>query len=234
MIGVVLYILASAALFTACDTLSRALADPTRRTLSRRGLWIRAGVILFTLCDTFSRILGEGGEQWPLAMGAICLTAPLAFFCLGTVTQAAGLALGSAIINASNIVSSMIIGIILFAEWATMSLWQWLGIASALLGLWLMLFGDSADPEEEVESELRGRSVRRLAMLFLPPLAYVFFGQVTANIGLAIGSAVINCTNLLGSVLVGLVAMQEWRRVSARQYTGMLAASAGIVLMLFF
>ena len=71
-------------------------------------------------------------------------------------------------------------------------------------------------------------------MLLLSPLVFITFGLVTAKLGVAIGSGVIDSLLVLTTVAVGLIVFREWDKISALQYLGMALALAGVFLMLFF
>jgi hypothetical protein len=73
-----------------------------------------------------------------------------------------------------------------------------------------------------------------LALLLLSPLVFITFGLISARLGLAVTSGVINSLLVLCTILIGLFVFGEWQRVSAWQYAGMVLSVAGLVLMLFF
>ncbi len=233
---VLVHLIIAAALFCLCDWLSKIQAGhkPHGR-LKKPFLWIAGSTVLFTVCDYLSRIWGLGGESSWLAFVLILLIAPCAYYCFGRVTRDSGLAIGSSVINASNVITSILVGLVWLLEWRDISLFQYVGMVFAFLGILLMCFSGAVDELPVPQGESATRTIEaRFALLFALPLAYFFFGKVTAAEGLALGAGVMNCMNLLFTLLIGLIALQEWRRVSLVQYTGMMSAAAGIVLMLFF
>ena len=70
-------------------------------------------------------------------------------------------------------------------------------------------------------------------LVVISPVIFVTFGMVSARVGLAVGSAVIDSALTIASILLGLILFDGWRDVSAVQYGGIGLAVAGIVLMQF-
>lgn len=77
-------------------------------------------------------------------------------------------------------------------------------------------------------------SVYLLLIFLLGPVVFIAFGLVTARVGLAITSGVVNSLLVLSSMCIGLFLFGEWSRLSVMQYVGMAFAIVGIILMLFF
>lgn len=72
------------------------------------------------------------------------------------------------------------------------------------------------------------------AIVVIAPIGYMLFGWMAKRSGLALASGLINSLLVLGTMLVGLVIMREWNKVTPPQYVGMALAFAGIILMLLF
>lgn len=231
-----LLVVICATLFTLCDSLSKVQAGRKQCDLRHRFAWIALSILIFTICDSLSKMWGLTMSLWPLL--GIIISTPAAYFLFGRVTRDTGLAVGSSVINAGNVVSAMIVGIIFFSEWERISTQQYAGMLCAIIGILLMLF--TGAPCDEVEHALEADFSRlhqrnaTILLCILPPLTYMIFGVVNAKIGLAIGSGSINCMNLLGTMLVGLIALNEWKKVSPGQYGGMASSTAGLVLMLLY
>lgn len=229
-------VIISAALFTACDSLSKIQADRKDGKLPSRFAWIALSILIFTACDALSKFWALTMSIWPLL--GIIVSAPVAFFLFGRVTRDTGLAVGSSMINAGNVVSAMTFGLIFFSEWKILSAQQYIGMLCAIIGIVLMMFTGTRDDESELAVEAsapqRRQRLATVVLCILPPLTYMVFGFVNAETGLAIGSGSVNCLNLLGTMVVGLIALKEWKKVSPGQFGGMASAAAGLVLMLFF
>ena len=79
-----------------------------------------------------------------------------------------------------------------------------------------------------------GRNWALLAVLVvISPVIFITFGVVSARVGLAVGSAMIDSALTISSILLGLILFGGWRDVTVLQYGGMGLAVAGIVLMQF-
>lgn len=77
-------------------------------------------------------------------------------------------------------------------------------------------------------------SIYLFYIFFLGPLVFISFGLVTAKVGLAITSGLVNSLLVVTSILIGLFLFNEWNKISIIQYIGLVSALIGIVLMLFF
>ena len=68
-------------------------------------------------------------------------------------------------------------------------------------------------------------------LLVISPLIFISFGLVSARLGLAVGSAVIDSALTISSIILGLILFGGWREVSMMQYSGISLAVVGIILM---
>jgi len=73
-----------------------------------------------------------------------------------------------------------------------------------------------------------------LAVILISPFVYISFGLVTSKLGLSIASGAVDSLLTVTTIAIGLIFFQEWSKVSALQYIGMLLALCGVFLMLFF
>ena len=105
-------VVVSATLFTLCDSLSKVQAGRKHGKLTHRFAWIALSILVFTACDILSKFWGLTMSIWPLL--GIIISTQAAYFLFGRVTRDIGLAIGSSVINAGNVVLSMICGIIFF------------------------------------------------------------------------------------------------------------------------
>ncbi|MEK7642545.1 MAG: hypothetical protein AAB392_01990 [Patescibacteria group bacterium] len=71
---------------------------------------------------------------------ALILISPLVFITFGLVTTKLGLALTSGTIDSLLTVSTIIVGLFVFKEWGSVSLYQYIGMAFAVFGIILMQF----------------------------------------------------------------------------------------------
>lgn len=73
-----------------------------------------------------------------------------------------------------------------------------------------------------------------LALLVISPMVFISFGLTTSKLGVTVSSGTIDSLLTVSTIVVGLVLFQEWQRISALQYLGIVFALAGIFLMVFF
>src|SRR5262249_27706153 len=71
------------------------------------------------------------------------------------------------------------------------------------------------------------------ALLVVSPLVFITFGLVSRRLGLAIAAGTVDALITVSTVLIGLIFLKEWQRVSLVQYIGLGFAVVGIVLMVF-
>ena len=69
---------------------------------------------------------------------AVLLISPFVFLTFGYVTSKLGLALGSGTIDSLLTVSTIFVGLFIFGEAENLSLYQYAGVASTILGIILM------------------------------------------------------------------------------------------------
>ncbi len=102
------------------------------------GMAIASSAILFSLCDAFAKVWAQNPfSKWLLL---IALTSPIAYMIFGYVTKTYGLALSSVIVNILIALITPLIGLFYFKEWNSISLFGYIGMASALFGLFLIIF----------------------------------------------------------------------------------------------
>ena len=105
--------------------------------------------------------------------------------------------------------------------------------------IWMLIAGNvalalTANAVATIWAGRDGRDWGLLAvMVVISPVIFLSFGMVSARLGLAIGSALIDSALTICSILLGLILFGGWRDISALQYGGIGLAVAGIVLMQF-
>ncbi len=239
------HVFAAAICFALCDWLSNQQVGAERyKKLHYPVLWIAASVAFFNLCDVLCKIWGDGKDWSVPAYFGTLVSAGFAYYCFGRVTHQSGMAVGSSVINALNVITTILLGLFGLREWEGISGLQYLGMAFAVLGIYLMLFIQKKKKAEKLAEPVQEKKMEQVLQLWqwsarigfwiVLPVGYVFFGYVLADKGLAIGSGVMNSTNLLLTILIGLFGMWEWALIRRLQYVGMFAALIGVVLMLFF
>jgi multidrug transporter EmrE-like cation transporter len=84
----------------------------------------------------------KDGKFFSLLFLAVLLVSPFVFITFGMVTAKVGVAVGSGTIDAMLTVSTIMLGLFVFKEWGTLSLYQYLGLGSVLIGIVLLQFSD--------------------------------------------------------------------------------------------
>lgn len=70
-----------------------------------------------------------------------------------------------------------------------------------------------------------------LAVVVISPFVFITFGLVVSKLGVALTSGTVDSLLTVSTILVGLFIFHEWGNLSLYQYTGIVLAIGGIVLM---
>lgn len=70
----------------------------------------------------------------------LLIVSPFVFITFGLTTSKLGLAVSSGTIDSLLTISTMLVGLFLFSEWHSLSLYQYTGIGFAIIGIILMQF----------------------------------------------------------------------------------------------
>lgn len=73
-----------------------------------------------------------------------------------------------------------------------------------------------------------------VAVLAISPLVFLSFGYTTSKIGIAVSSGTIDSLLTITTIVMGLVAFNEWDKLSVYQYIGIVLALFGVFLMVYF
>lgn len=76
-------------------------------------------------------------------------------------------------------------------------------------------------------------SIWLLFVILISPLVFITYGLVTAKIGIALASSVIDSLMIIGSIAVGLFIFHEKNQIIGLQYLGMGFAVLGVLLIIF-
>lgn len=80
----------------------------------------------------------KDGKVVSLLFLAVVLVSPFVFITFGLVTAKLGVAVGSGTIDSLLTVSTIVLGLLVFKEWHTLSLYQYLGLGSVIIGIVLL------------------------------------------------------------------------------------------------
>lgn len=109
-----------------------------------KNLWWIAAIVssvsIAALTDSISVLWAKGEDKISIYLLFIFLLSPVVFISFGLVTTRSGLAIASGVVNSLLVISSISIGLFVFGEWSRLSVFQYIGMGLALVGIILMLF----------------------------------------------------------------------------------------------
>ena len=103
-------------------------------------LYIISAVLIALAANSISAIWAGKENKFTLWLVALIIISPLVFISFGLVTSKLGLTVSAATVDALLVITTIIVGLFLFNEWSSISLYQYFGVAFALLGIILMQF----------------------------------------------------------------------------------------------
>jgi multidrug transporter EmrE-like cation transporter len=106
------------------------------------GAWfyIILAVALALLGNALSAMWASGEDRFSVWLWLTLLVSPLVFISFGLVTSKVGLSIAAGTVDALLTIATIGVGLFLFQERSTVSPVQCVGIALAVLGIFLMLF----------------------------------------------------------------------------------------------
>lgn len=108
--------------------------------MSKLEIWsyVIGAVLIALAANSISAIWAAKASRFNPWLGAVILISPLVFISFGLVTSKIGLTLSSGTIDSLLTISTILVGLFIFKEWSSMSLYQYLGISFSILGIILM------------------------------------------------------------------------------------------------
>lgn len=103
-------------------------------------IFIIGALATAVLGNTLGTLWAKGESKISLWLLAVIVVSPLVFITFGLVTSRIGLAVSSAVIDTLLTVSTIAVGLLIFREWDKLSALQYVGMALALTGVFLMLY----------------------------------------------------------------------------------------------
>lgn len=103
--------------------------------------YIIIAVLVALGANSISAIWASKASKFNVWLIALLIISPLVFITFGLVTKKLGLALTSGTIDSLLTVSTILVGLIFFKEWKTLSFYQYFGTFFAVLGIILIQFG---------------------------------------------------------------------------------------------
>lgn len=111
--------------------------------MSRLRIWlyIISAVIVAVTANSISAIWASKEDKFSsLWFLLVIIISPLVFITFGLVTAKIGLSVSSATIDSLLTVATILVGLFIFHEWSSISLYQYIGISLTILGIILMQF----------------------------------------------------------------------------------------------
>ena len=71
-------------------------------------------------------------------------------------------------------------------------------------------------------------------LVVLAPVAYLIFGYITKQFGLALTGSIVNILIVLFTILIGLFYYHEWQMITPIGYIGIFLAVIALFLIIFF
>lgn len=102
--------------------------------------YVIVAVGVAVLANSISAIWAKQDDKFSYWLLAVLLISPFVFITFGLVTQRAGVAIASGVVDSLLTLTTIAVGLVLFQEWSKISSLQYLGMAMALAGVFLMLF----------------------------------------------------------------------------------------------
>ena len=103
-------------------------------------LYVIIAVAIAVLANSVSAVWAKGDDKFSVWFLALLVISPLVFISFGLTTSRLGVAVSSGTIDSLLTVSTIAVGLVLFQEWQKVSTLQYLGIAFAVIGIFLMVF----------------------------------------------------------------------------------------------
>ena len=102
---------------------------------------VAVGVAL--LANSVSAIWARQPNRFSIWLIAVILLSPLVFITYGIVTSKVGLSIAAGTVDSLLTLSTIAVGLIIFHEWDKLTSLQYVGIAFAIVGIFLMVFTSS-------------------------------------------------------------------------------------------
>ena len=99
---------------------------------------LAVGVAVFT--NSIAAVWAKQDSKLSIWLIAVILLSPLVFITYGLVTARLGVSVASGTVDALMTIGSIAVGLFIFREIDSLIAWQYVGIALAVVGIFLMVF----------------------------------------------------------------------------------------------
>ena len=103
-------------------------------------LYIIGAVFIALLANSISAVWASKENKFTIWLLPVIIISPIVFITFGLVTSKLGLTISAATIDSLLVISTILVGLFLFHEWNTISLYQYIGISLAAMGIIFMQF----------------------------------------------------------------------------------------------
>jgi multidrug transporter EmrE-like cation transporter len=103
-------------------------------------LYIALAVAIALSANSVSALWAKNENRYSLWLLLLVVLSPFVFISFGLVTGRMGLAITSAVIDSLLTISTIIVGLVFFKEWDKISTAQYVGMAFAIIGIFLMIY----------------------------------------------------------------------------------------------
>jgi multidrug transporter EmrE-like cation transporter len=102
--------------------------------------YIIVAVLIALAANSISTIWAGKENKFTIWLLLLLIISPLVFITFGIATSKIGLVISSGTIDALLTISTILVGLFIFNEWNTLSIYQYIGVAFSVAGIILMQF----------------------------------------------------------------------------------------------
>lgn len=108
--------------------------------MSKLHIWIYIiiAVLIALAANSIATVWAGKDSKFTIWLLALVLISPLVFITFGLVTSKVGLVVSSGTIDSLLTVSTILVGLFIFREWSSISMYQLTGIGFTIVGIILM------------------------------------------------------------------------------------------------
>lgn len=102
--------------------------------------WLYIGLALAVAvgANTISTFWARSDDKFSIWLLALIIISPLVFITFGLVTARTGLVVSAGTIDSLLTISTILVALIVFQEWNTVTTYQWIGIGCTVTGIVLL------------------------------------------------------------------------------------------------
>lgn len=108
--------------------------------MSKLHIWsyIIIAVLVAVAANSVATVWAGKDSKFTIWLLFLLILSPLVFICFGLVTSKIGLAIGSGTIDSLLTVTTILVGLVVFREWGSLSMYQYIGVGLTIGGVVLM------------------------------------------------------------------------------------------------